>query len=99
MPQATFSVHMDEDLKKQFDMICKELGMNTSTAINIFAREVVYQRRIPFEITASHKDITKEDAVQAFMALRNSAKENGLQDMSLDDINAEINAVRNDDSE
>ncbi len=53
----------------------------------------------PFEITASHKDITKEDAVQAFMALRNSAKENGLQDMSLDDINAEINAVRNDDSE
>jgi addiction module RelB/DinJ family antitoxin len=89
---------MDEDLKKQFDMICKELGMNTSTAI-IFAREVVSQRRIPFEITASHKDITKEDAVQAFMALRNSAKENGLQDMSLDDINAEINAVRNDDSE
>lgn len=95
MAQATFSVRMDEGLKQQFDALCSQFGMNASTAINIFARAVVYQRRIPFEIAAPENEITREGAVQSFMALRKSAQENGLQDMSLDDINAEISAARN----
>ena len=33
MAQATFSVRMDENLKKQFDDLCQEFGMNTSTAV------------------------------------------------------------------
>ncbi len=99
MAQSTFSVRMDENLKKQFDILCSEFGMNTSTAINIFARAVVYQRKIPFEITAPDVDITKEGALNAFMAIRKSAEQNGLQDMSLDEINAEISAVRNGDKE
>lgn len=99
MAQATFSVRMDEELKKQFDSLCNEFGMNTSTAINIFARAVVLQRKIPFEISAPEKSITREDALKAFMALRKSAEENGLQDMTLDDINKEIEAVRRGDSE
>lgn len=99
MAQSTFSVRMDENLKKQFDILCSEFGMNTSTAINIFARAVVYQRKIPFEITAPDVDITKEGALNAFMAIRKSAEQNCLQDMSLDEINAEISAVRNGDKE
>ena len=94
MAQSTFSVRMDENLKKQFDILCSEFGMNTSTAINIFARAVVYQRKIPFEITAPDVDITKEGALNAFMAIRKSAEQNGLQNMSLDEINAEISAMR-----
>ena len=53
MPQVTFSVRMDEDIKKELDSLCAEFGMNTSTAINIFARAVVRERKIPFEIRAS----------------------------------------------
>ena len=52
MAQATFSVRMDETLKKQFDGLCQDFGMNASTAINVFARAVVRQRRIPFEISS-----------------------------------------------
>ena len=98
MAQATFSVRMDEDLKQQFDVLCSQFGMNMSTAINIFARAVVYQRRIPFDISAPDNEITREGAMQAFMALRKSAEANGLQDMSLDEINAEINAARSGDN-
>lgn len=98
MAQATFSVRMDENLKQQFDMLCSQFGMNASTAINIFARAVVYQRRIPFEITAPDTEITREGAMQAFEALRRSAEANGLQDISLDEINAEIDAARNEDN-
>ena len=94
MAQATFSVRMDESLKKQFDKLCQEFGMNASTAINIFARAVVRQRKIPFEISSPKSDITREGAMQAFMALRAQAKDNGVADMSLDDINKEINLAR-----
>ena len=52
MSQATFSVRMDEGLKRQFDGLCQEFGMTASTAINVFARAVVRERRIPFDIAA-----------------------------------------------
>lgn len=48
MAQVTFSVQMEENLKRQFDGLCQEFGMNTTTAINVFARAVVRERRIPF---------------------------------------------------
>lgn len=94
MAQATFSVCMDEVLKKQFDGLYQEFGMNASTAINVFARAVVRQRRIPFEISSPESEITREGALQAFTALRAQAKNNGVADMSLDDINKEIGLAR-----
>lgn len=95
MAQATFSVRMDEQLKKQFDQLCQEFGMNATTAINVFARAVVRQRKIPFEISAPDPEITREGAMQAFMSLREQAKKNSVSGMSLDQINAEINDARN----
>ena len=53
MAQTTFSVRMDENLKRQFDALCADFGMNATTAFNIFARAVVRERRIPFSIQAS----------------------------------------------
>ena len=94
MAQATFSVRMDETLKKQFDGLCQEFGMNTTTAINIFARAVVRQRKIPFEISSPETEITREGAMQSFMALRAQARENGVDGMSLDEINKEIELAR-----
>lgn len=72
MAQATFSVRMDENLKVQFDALCTESGMNMSTAINIFAKTVVRERRIPFEITSPEPALTREKAMQAFIAARSN---------------------------
>ena len=94
MPQATFSVRMDDGLKHQFDALCADFGMTASTAINVFARAVVRQRRIPFEIASPEADITREGAMQAFMELRNQAKVNGVSGMSLEEINKEIALAR-----
>lgn len=73
MAQATFSVRMDEGLKRQFDALCRDFGMSASTAFNVFARAVVRQRRIPFEIAASEPEVTREGALAAFAALRDEA--------------------------
>lgn len=94
MAQATFSIRMDEKLKKQFDDLCENFGMSATTAFNVFAKAVVRERKIPFEISAPEPEITKEQALEALAALRKQAKENGLQDMTLDEINKEIQLTR-----
>ena len=95
MAQSTFSIRMDENLKRQFDALCADFGMNASTAFNIFARTVVRERRIPFEIQAS-APLSLEDGRRAFWTLRAEAKSKGLQDLTLDEINEEINQARKD---
>ena len=72
MPQATFSIRMDENLKRQFDELCNEFGMTATTAFNVFARAVVREKKIPFEIKASD-DSLQEEAKNAFYALRETA--------------------------
>ena len=94
MSQATFSVRMDESLKREFDGLCHEFGMDASTAINVFARAVVRQRRIPFEIASPETEITRDGAMQAFRSLRTQAKSNDVSDMPLDEINEEISQAR-----
>lgn len=71
MAQATFSVRMDETLKKQFDSLCAEFGMNTSTAINVFAKAVVRERKIPFEIgllptTVSSAELLNQELAKGY---------------------------------
>ena len=94
MAQATFSVRMDEGLKSDFDSLCADFGMSMTTAINVFARAVVRERKIPFEISAGPQPVTRNGALQAFYALRASAKENGLQELTLEEINEEIRQAR-----
>ena len=97
MAQATFSVRMDETLKRQFDSLCSDFGLTASAAINVFARAVVRERRIPFEIASPEPDITREKAMQVFMNLRAQAGENFPQGMSLEEINEEIRKSRYND--
>ena len=94
MAQATFSVRMDETLKRQFDSLCSDFGMTASTAINVFARAVVRERKIPFEIVSPEPEITREKAMQAFTSLRVQSEKNFPHGMSLDEINEEIRKAR-----
>ena len=50
MSHSTFSIRMEDNLKAQFEGLCDSFGMNMNTAFNVFARAVVRERRIPFEI-------------------------------------------------
>ncbi len=51
MAQTNVNIRMDETLTRQFDHLCSELGLNMSAAINIFAKTMVRQQKIPFEIS------------------------------------------------
>jgi DNA-damage-inducible protein J len=53
MGQTTLSIRMDDDIKRRFDFFCADVGMNATVAVNMFARAVLREERIPFEITGN----------------------------------------------
>lgn len=52
MAQSVLSVRMDSETKEEFAAFCDRVGMSISTAVNLFARQVVRDQRIPFVISA-----------------------------------------------
>jgi addiction module antitoxin, RelB/DinJ family len=51
MKNVNVTLRVDEDLKKQADDLFSELGLNLTTAFNIFLRQSVREQQIPFQVT------------------------------------------------
>ena len=52
MSQTMVNFRMDENLKKEMEQTCADMGMSMTTAFTIFAKKITREKRIPFEITA-----------------------------------------------
>ena len=48
---TNISIRMDSELKKQAEILFEELGMNITTAFNIFVRQTLREGKIPFDIS------------------------------------------------
>jgi addiction module RelB/DinJ family antitoxin len=85
-------------LKEEADGVFNALGMNLTTAITVFVRQAVRQRKIPFEIsldtTDSGRKVTMVEAMAASERIWQASIQNGTDKITMDDINAEIAAAR-----
>ena len=52
MGSLTLNVRVNSEDKKRFEKFCSSVGMNVSTAINMFIKTVINEQRIPFEISS-----------------------------------------------
>lgn len=50
MTNANISIRTDAELKAKAQKTLSDLGLDLSTAVNLFLRQVVYKHGIPFEI-------------------------------------------------
>ena len=64
MSTTAISIRLDSDIKKQFDNLCKEFGISTNAAFNLFARAVVRERAIPFSISIGSDSEKRSIAAQ-----------------------------------
>ena len=62
MSTVNMSIRMDTELKKQAEDMLSAMGLNMTTAMNMFLRQVVRQGKIPFEIAA---DMPNSETVAA----------------------------------
>lgn len=93
MAQVSMTVRLDSKLKSSFDALCSEFGMSANTAMTIFAKAVVQRGKIPFEIQ-SDKVASVSEGYKAFRAIRSLAESGELPELSLEEINKEIEVSR-----
>ncbi len=91
MAQTSISIRMDADLKKQFESFCEDVGMSMTTAFCVFAKKVVREDRIPFEIS---RDIPNEQTRQAIEEVRQMKMDPSLGKSytDVDEMMKELNA-------
>ena len=93
MAQTAFTVRMDSDVKKRFDELCKDFGMSSNTAFNMFARAVIKSERIPFDVESEDRAFI-ERARRVTEQIRAQAILNGTADMTMEEIDEEIRKAR-----
>ena len=73
---TNISIRMDSALKTQADKLFSELGMNLSTAFNIFVRQSLREGRIPFDISLNQPN---KDTVEAMLEAERIAKDTSVK--------------------
>ncbi len=65
------NIKIERDLKLKADKLFNEMGMNLTTAVNVFVRQAVLERAIPFKIHRGAEDTkTKANAEQRRAAMQ-----------------------------
>lgn len=94
MATSVMQIQIDDDLKNDAAAVFDKLGIDTPTAVRIFMKRVVLENGIPFRMTLPKEPVVSSRGVRAMRQLGEEAEKNGTADMSLEEINAEIDAVR-----
>lgn len=86
---TNLTIRMDSSVKKQADALFSDLGMNLSTAFNVFVRQAIRMQRLPFEIS---REVPTQDTLDAIREAEQIARDpmaKGFADMSelLKDLN------------
>ena len=92
---TSLNIKIDRELKSQADNLFNKMGMTLTTAVNIFVRQAVQERAIPFKIYL--QDDESEILLKAKQALRDIQEQsviNGTSEMTIEEIDAEIAAYR-----
>ena len=87
---TNISIRMDSDLKAQADTLFGELGMNLSTAFNIFVRQSLREGRIPFDISLNQPN---KETIAAMLEAERIAKDPSVKGYTdLDELFADLKA-------
>ena len=68
---TNLNIRVDSKLKKEADELFKRLGLNMSSAINVFLSQSVREQAIPFEI---REDTSNKDLLSALKEAKKMSK-------------------------
>jgi len=85
---TNLNIRIDEKLKRDAEAIFSELGLNMSTALNLFLRYSVRYGGIPFELRIDKPNKTTIDAIEDVKHNRNMSNSFDTIDALIDDLNA-----------
>lgn len=86
---TNISIRMDRELKERADEFFNEIGMNMTTAFNVFIRQTLREGRIPFRISV---DRPNEETIAAMLEGERLAYDTSVKGYTdLDELFAELN--------
>ncbi|MBQ3124009.1 MAG: type II toxin-antitoxin system RelB/DinJ family antitoxin [Clostridia bacterium] len=94
MATSIVQFRIDDDLKNEATALYEKLGIDLSTAMRMFLKRSVTVNGIPFSMVLPKENYSATKALEFMDEINKSASENGVAEMSLDDINNEISAYR-----
>ena len=99
MAAVNVTVRIDEKTKREFDDFCANVGMNITTAFNLFIKATLRTHELPFLITDIEPQKQSREAIinrgkESFREAQEQVRANGLSEMTLDEINEIIAEVR-----
>ncbi len=86
MNNTTLNVRVNASDKKSFEKFCDNVGMNVSTAINMFIKSVLREQKLPFEI----KSDEYEKYVYAKLKEAEKELESNSKRYSLEEVNESV---------
>jgi DNA-damage-inducible protein J len=97
MGTVNVTVRVDEETKRNFDTFCDNVGINITTAFNMFIKATLRTRQLPFSVTdIESQDQARRELREVFKASQEQSVMNGTDKMSMEEIDAEIAACRRD---
>lgn len=88
------TVRLAKEKKEIFDKLCEAFGMSANTAVNLFVNAVVRKQAIPFAMAIDDRNDARNHAIAAFRRIREQTESGGRPEMTADEIDKEIKAVR-----
>ena len=90
MAQVTTNVNfrMDKNLKIRFEKVCNELGLSMSTAFTVFAKTMVRQQRVPFDISLEVPNEETLKSIENIEEGKNLSKRFTSVEELMEDLNA-----------
>lgn len=86
MSMKLINIRMDEELKKEMEIVCNDLGMNITTAFTIFAKKLTREKRIPFNVSID--PFYSNENIKAIEKSINEVKEGKVVIKSIEDLEA-----------
>ncbi|MGN0483814.1 MAG: type II toxin-antitoxin system RelB/DinJ family antitoxin [Lachnospiraceae bacterium] len=92
MASSLVQFRTDDASKIKAAEICEQLGIDLPTYMRMCISRLIQENGIPFSMKLDKEEENK--ALKAMKAASRIAEENGISDMTLDEINAEIAEAR-----
>ncbi len=82
MESANLNIRTDKNVKSEAEMIFEKLGLNMTTAVNIFLRQVIRENGIPFEVKLSVPNETTVSAIEEGRTIAHDKSVKGYSSIS-----------------
>ena len=92
MANSLIQFRTEESSRIKASNICEKLGIDLPTYMRMCISRLIQENGIPFSMSLN--DISENKAIRAMKAASRIAEENGIANMTLDEINAEIADAR-----